>query len=229
MSTREENPFEDPVIAKQWITAVESEVAGSREAIIYPMLSKWVDKNKYQRVLDIGAGQGICAPHIQSPEYIGIDPSRELIKRAQEHYSGEGKEFRVGNIYETGLPDSYVDGAFSVGVWFHLEELDRAHQELSRVIRPGGGLLVFTSNPETHDLWISSFDDKVVEGNKVTGVSNLPTGKLDKDIFYLHTKEEIENSLQKNGFEVKRTETVGEEASIGLHGGIWLVIEAVRK
>jgi SAM-dependent methyltransferase len=228
-SDREENPFEDEQIAEQWIRAVESEVGGSREEIIYPKIEKWVTENLYATVLDIGAGQGVCAPHVHSRNYIGIDPSATLIERAVGKYSGSGREFRVGSIYDTGLAEGSVDGAFSVGVWFHLEDLDRAHQEMLRVIRPGGGMLIFTSNPETHDLWLSSFDDKVVEGNKVTGVSNLPTGKLDKDIFYLHTKEEIESSLEKNGFEAVRTETVGEETSIGLHGGIWLVIEAVRK
>jgi ubiquinone/menaquinone biosynthesis C-methylase UbiE len=226
--SREENPFEDKIIAKQWIAAVESDVGGSREEIIYPKISNWVLDKKYQTVLDIGAGQGICASHVKAPHYIGIDPSITLIERAVQKYSREGKEFRVGNVYETNLASSSIDGAFAIGVWFHLEDLDRAHSEMSRVIRPDGGLLIFTSNPETHDLWLASFYESIREGNKVTGVSYLPTGKLDKDIFYLHSKEDIEESLRRNSFEIIKAETFGEEASIGLHGGIWLAIEAVR-
>lgn len=60
----EENPFEDEVIAKQWINSVEGEKGMTRDNESYPNLKKWHDNTTRGTVIDIGSGQGVCSEKI---------------------------------------------------------------------------------------------------------------------------------------------------------------------
>lgn len=222
----EDNPFEDPKIAQEWINAVENEKGATREKEVYPMINNWAKENHFQTVLEVGSGQGVCSPFIET-EYVGVEPSQALIDRASELYPK--KKFIKGSSYELPLENESVNGAFSVGVWFHIENLDDAHNELSRVLKPGGKILIITSNPETHDAWESLFTG-VKDGKKLDGEMKLPTGKMTRNVFFLHTKEDISNSLEKAGFKITRTKSFGygsenvEDKGLG----IWLAVEAQK-
>src|SRR5690606_14678802 len=171
---------------------------------IYPLLREWSTGFADGVVLDIGAGQGICSPHIQAGGYIGIEPSSTLVNRARELYGEDGKEFRIGNAYEIPLPDNSVDGAFCVGVWFHIEDLDRAHKELGRVLKPNGKLLIITSNPDTHSMWESFFETPLKEGKIIDGKVRLPNQSLTRNRFYLHSEKEITESLERSDFSISK-------------------------
>lgn len=224
--TREDNPFEDEMMAKEWINAIETEKGGTRENEVYPMISNWVKENNLKKVLEIGAGQGVCSPFIES-EYIGVEPSQTLVNRAYELYPG--KKFIRGSSYALPLGDESVDGAFSLGVWFHIENLDDTHKELARVVKSNGKVLIITSNPETYDIWESVFSVAKV-GKKLDGPVKLPTGKMARNVFFLHTQDEITNSLEKNGFKIENIKMFGRGSKNvkdkGL--GIWIAIRAFK-
>jgi ubiquinone/menaquinone biosynthesis C-methylase UbiE len=223
----EENPFEYSNIAQEWIDAIENEKGGAREKEVYPMLYNWVNDNHFQKVLEVGAGQGICSPFIMA-EYIGVEPSQTLIDRAKKLYPE--KIFMKGSSYGLPLGDASVDGAFSVGVWFHIENIDDAHRELSRVLKPKGKIMIITSNPETHNDWESLFITGTKVGNKLDGAVKLPTTIMSRNVFYLHTKEDITSSLEKNGFQIEGIKTFGYDAvNVEEKGlGFWIAIEAQK-
>src|SRR5690606_7949375 len=106
----EENPFESEDVAKEWIGSVEGEEGMFRDKTIYPLLEKWSSEIRGGTILEIGAGQGACAEHINDVNYIGVEPSMPLVKRAGELYQDkEGKNFVVGNAYDLPLASKSVD------------------------------------------------------------------------------------------------------------------------
>ena len=49
-----DNPFEDPVVASEWINSVENEHGLIRDNEIYPLLKKWVSDVKPKVLIEIG-------------------------------------------------------------------------------------------------------------------------------------------------------------------------------
>lgn len=95
-------------------------------------------------VLDLGCGTGEnLMPLIKrGANVIAMDISPELVALAQrrmEIYGRDGgsAEVRVGSAYETGLPSTSVDIVFCMALLHHLD-LPTAHDEIYRVLRPGG-------------------------------------------------------------------------------------------
>jgi 2-polyprenyl-3-methyl-5-hydroxy-6-metoxy-1,4-benzoquinol methylase len=94
-------------------------------------------------VLDVGCGTGRLAPRLAErwPRYVGLDVVR---------YPGlgPGLEFHAVDLDADALPlaDDSVDLAVAVETIEHLENPRRFMRELTRVIRPGGCVVVTTPN-----------------------------------------------------------------------------------
>jgi len=206
-----ENPFKDPEVARQWINSVENEKGMIRDKEIYPKLEQWVKLFNPKIVLDIGAGQGICSAHVcfLGNKYIGIEPSSLLVERANELYFGEDKDFIIGDAYDLPIMSEFVDAAFSVNVWFHLENLSIASKELSRVLKPGGKFLIITANPQTYDIWRTMYYDAVEDDRKIVGKVKVPVNPMTLNIFYKHTLEEIRSKLIDNNLIITGEEEFG--------------------
>lgn len=107
-----------------------------------------VDPRPGQRVVEVGHGPGqLLAWMADRGAYvIGVEPSAAMTNQARHCLrsrlrSGQA-ELRAGTAEDTGLPDASVDTAVSVNnipIW---SDLDRGFQELFRVLRPGGRLVV---------------------------------------------------------------------------------------
>lgn len=226
---RDPNPFEQSEIANQWIASIEKPQNRSREKEIYPTLAKWVKEIHPATIVEIGAGQGICSQYVEPVKrYIGIEPSDTLRKRAEELHNASNRQFIKGDSYNTSLVAQTIDAVFSVGVWFHVEDLDSAHAEVARILKSGGELLIFTSNPATKSMWESWFDKPKIDGKRIEGKVYVPGGHMDTNILYIHSLEEITGSLKRNDFEIISTK------EIGFGGGertqpIWIVIRARKR
>lgn len=227
---REENTFEDPVVAKEWIRTIEAEHDFSRDREIYPFLKEWVRTVSPRVLAEIGSGQGICSSKIRIPgKYIGIEPSRTLVDRAKQRYKSSRKKFLMGNAYKIPLKKHSVDAVFSLGVWFHIKDLAKAHCEIVRTLKPSGELLIITANPDRYGLWEKWFDSPTKHGKKITGRIKVPTGWLSKNIFYFHKEEEIIGSLKKNGFYIRSIVKFGHGRERGRDEGAWMAIWGFKK
>lgn len=141
------------------------------------------------KVLEIGYGRGISSSRI-SKDYFGIDPSPFLIDRAQQLHTSPRKKFIEGSAYAIPSSDCNFDAAFSILVWHLLGDIDRAAQELFRVLKDDGKFLIITANPDGYDLW------KSMDLN----------GRPSRDVLYLHTTEEINTSFKTNHLIIEHTE-----------------------
>lgn len=207
----EENPFEDKVVAAEWINSVENEKGMYRDTEIYPRLERWIAVHPIGTVVEIGAGQGICSEKLGDfkGNYIGIEPSRALVNRANELYKKEGREFLIGNAYRLPIEDFSVDAVFSVMVWFHLEHLDKAAYELARILKANTPFLIITANPNADRVWESFFIDHAHEGKKLQGSVNVPINPLSESVIYQHSLKEIADSFVANGLIVDHVEEFG--------------------
>lgn len=100
------------------------------------------------KVLDIGTGPGTIPLNLKKlyPDihFIGIDISTGMIQAARDHAvkmdlhlplsvgDGESLPFRAGKI----------DGVISFFAMHHMDHPDRLLQEIDRVLKPGGSLLI---------------------------------------------------------------------------------------
>jgi len=209
---REDNPFEDEAISKEWISSVENERGMIREKELYPMIVKWIEKIKPKRIIDIGAGQGGCANIVQleGVEYVGVEPSKYLVARAEEINKKENRHFIIGTAYNLPIPDKSFDAAFSVNVWFHLQDLNTASKELARVLLPNGKFFICTANPDAYGVWQQMFDsDAKVDEKIIDGKVNIPVNPLSRNLFFKHSMEETLDAFTNNGLIVDKTETSG--------------------
>lgn len=95
-------------------------------------------------VLDIGCGDGFVAKVLLSNRKlkfdVGIDLSAGEIEYAKK--SGSYKKCLVASVYALPFPDNYFATVFSNSVVEHLENLDQALSEMSRVLKPGGQFII---------------------------------------------------------------------------------------
>ncbi|WP_369217434.1 class I SAM-dependent methyltransferase [Streptomyces flavofungini] len=99
-------------------------------------------------VLDVGCGDGTAAataaPLLAGHRVIGVDWSQDALKRAHAHLPDVVR----GELTDGGLPfaDGAADAVLFSEVIEHLVDPDGALDELRRVLRPGGHLMLSTPN-----------------------------------------------------------------------------------
>ena len=103
-------------------------------------------------VLDVGCGS--CAHSVRLARrgfhVHAVDFSESALKMAAEHLRAQGLEDRVTlgreNILQLSFPDESFDYVVCWGVLMHIPDVARAVEELARVVRPGGRLVVSEGN-----------------------------------------------------------------------------------
>ena len=99
------------------------------------------------RVLEVGVGTGLALPHYAADKRItGIDLSTEMLERARSRVRNEGLA-NVDALLEvdaeqTGFADDCFDIAVAMFVASVVPNPRRLLQEMRRVVRPGGHILM---------------------------------------------------------------------------------------
>jgi ubiquinone/menaquinone biosynthesis C-methylase UbiE len=108
------------------------------------------------RLLDVGCGLGGDAITLAGRvgaggRVVGVDNSEQLIVAARERVAGSPLpvEFRVGDIYALAFADGAFDGCRADRVFQHLDRPADALNELIRVTKPGGRIVVGDPDWET--------------------------------------------------------------------------------
>lgn len=138
---------------------------GRRFVLDAPMLSR-VEAGAYQRVLDIGCGEGRFCRLLSTRglRVTGIDPTRRLIDRAKQ--VDPNGDYRVGAAERLDFPDASVDLALGYLTLIDIDDHEAAIREMARVVRPGGGVLIanltgFTSS-QADQGWVRDADNRPI-------------------------------------------------------------------
>lgn len=103
-----------------------------------------------------GAGQGLdfLARHARSLK--AGDISAEVLERAKATY-GDRFDLRVFDAASMPWADSSVDTVILFEAIYYLPDVDAFLEEVKRVLRPGGTLLIATANKDLYDFVASPF------------------------------------------------------------------------
>lgn len=117
------------------------------EADVEQAIERLLSDEPIGALLDIGTGTGrmlqLFAPRAQSA--IGIDRSSEMLRLARvklEEAGIEGASLRQGDMYALPLPDCSADSIILHQVLHYAQQPGAAIAEATRVLGPGGRLLV---------------------------------------------------------------------------------------
>lgn len=99
-------------------------------------------------VLDIASGEGYGSALLaqQALRVIGIDIDAQAITHAQHRYVRENLQYQVGSAAAIPLEDASVDVVVSFETLEHLEAQAEMMQEIRRVLRPDGFLVLSSPN-----------------------------------------------------------------------------------
>jgi ubiquinone/menaquinone biosynthesis C-methylase UbiE len=122
---------------------------------------------------DIGAGTGFITEGLiqKGLRVIAMDQSEAMLEEMKKRFSGvEGIEYLPGESEKLPIPDESVDYAFANMYLHHVESPLKSIEEMLRILRPGGKLVITDMDKHTfeflkkehHDRWMG-FDREDVE------------------------------------------------------------------
>ena len=101
-----------------------------------------------QRVLDVGTGTGVLIPFLikavgPSGEVTAIDLSEKMVQKCKtKHAHFKNVNVTVGNIEDAAFPAESFDAVICFGVFPHLENKEKALQNISRTLKTSGKLVI---------------------------------------------------------------------------------------
>ncbi len=136
-----------------------------QEKLIKPNLMRILSPKIGESILDVGCGQGYFSRLIgeTGAKVVGVDVGNELIKLAKEQ-SGKNETYLVLSAEKlSGLTDKRFDAAVCILALQNIKNFQTAVLEVSRVLKPGGRLVLVLNHPAfrvpTASGW--GFDEQV--------------------------------------------------------------------
>ena len=107
--------------------------------------------SKGQRVLDIASGEGYGSDLLaEVAEYVvGVDIAHEVVRHARVRYRRPNLAFAAGDCVAIPLASQSIDVVVSFETLEHHDRHADMMQEVKRVLRPGGLLII--SSPDRHE------------------------------------------------------------------------------
>ena len=122
-----------------------------------------LDDTPGQKWLDLGCGTGnyTAALAQAGADIVGVDPSEDMLRQAREKYPA--MTWTQGQAEALPFADESFDGAITT-LTIHLwDNLIKGFQEINRVIKPGGRLVIFTSMPhQMKGYWLNEYFPSVI-------------------------------------------------------------------
>ena len=114
-------------------------------------------------ILDVGCGDGQIARAltIQGSQVLGIDPTQMHIDIANER--GGGPTYLLGSATSLPVEDASQDAVIACLVFEHIDEVDAAIAEVSRVLKPGGQFSFFLNHPLLQTPGSGWIDDHIID------------------------------------------------------------------
>lgn len=177
-----------------------------------------------QKLLDCACGTGALTCMLLSlvgedGEVVGIDFSEEMLAQAKEKCPQA--QYIVGNVEDLPFADNYFHGATMSFALRNLANQDRAIQEMVRVVRPGGRVVILELNRPTMPVFKQAFS--LYFNYIVPFLGRLKRGSADSYLYlpqsysFLPPPEELLNTMEQSGL----TDTGMEEMTGGVTAVFW--------
>jgi SAM-dependent methyltransferase len=121
---------------------------------LYPYLVGYFPRDHVEgrRVLEVGLGYGTLTESLarMGADYHGVDIAAGPVEMARHRLAGvpgaRPEQVQQGSVLELPFPDASFDLVASIGCLHHTGDLFGAIQEVRRVLRPGGRLVLMVYN-----------------------------------------------------------------------------------
>jgi ubiquinone/menaquinone biosynthesis C-methylase UbiE len=160
-------------------------------------------------VTDIGCGPGYLlqtlAKELPDIKLVGVDVSKEMIERAKANFDsqklGGRAEFKEGSSENLPFKDQTQDFIVSTGALHHFADPTVAFNEIYRVLKPGGQMLILDFRRDVQWFFFGFIRFVQNVALRIIGLNalrriNEPTGSL----LASYTKEEIREIMLKSDF-----------------------------
>lgn len=120
--------------------------------IAIPSVLQLLDTQPNEQILDIGAGQGVLAPHISEAgaKYTGIDVSTKLLEYARQYHGKFGRFLQAdaGRLHlEPSIQAEQFDAVIFLLSIQDMNPLDEVLQSASWVLKPNGRAVILMTHP----------------------------------------------------------------------------------
>jgi SAM-dependent methyltransferase len=122
------------------------------QKLAIPTLLKLLDFQSGERVLDIGAGQGVLASAVEKAgaHYTGVEISKRLIEYAKQHH-GRGVNILQGDATRLSSVVSLEAEGYDAAVYLlsiqDMDPLEDVFEGLNWAVKPGGRVGILMTHP----------------------------------------------------------------------------------
>jgi ubiquinone/menaquinone biosynthesis C-methylase UbiE/peptidoglycan/xylan/chitin deacetylase (PgdA/CDA1 family) len=168
--------------------------------------------------LDIGCGPGMMTEELTAKGYrfYGVDISENMIAECKKRFGHMGNaSFSVGKAERLEFGSSFFDLVTCMGVVEYLDDDAAVVEEISRVLKPGGHVVITLPNRwSPYRLW-----HKVVCNKRLVDLAKRFMGRSDPTLIHReYTEEEYKRLLAHFGLEVEKTVYYSGTAKSPLRG-----------
>ncbi len=132
--------------ARAWIISMGDSGDWGREHVLDPVMLARLNARHFERALDVGCGEGRFCRMLKARNIsvIGVDPTNKLIDQAK--MLDPTGDYQLGRAENLPFSDATFDLVVSYLSLIDITDLRAAIQEISRVLRPDGMLLIANLN-----------------------------------------------------------------------------------
>ena len=162
MSYREPSEWGSEKLAQWWQEGFTDGVDAEYEEQILPLAEQHLAGAR--RVLDVGCGEGQVARRAAragAATVVGCDPSETQVVVARQR--GGGPVYFRADADRLPVSDASFDAVVACLVFEHIDEVDAALAEVSRVLRRGGRFVFFLNHPLLQTPGSGWIDDQIIE------------------------------------------------------------------
>lgn len=122
------------------------------QKVAVPALLEMLQPQPHEHILDIGAGQGVLAPHIAKAgaKYTGVDVSPKLLEYARKHHGKHGRFIQAdsANLQSNAFLEA---GSFDAVIFLlsiqDMNPLEDVVQSAVWALKPHGRAILFMTHP----------------------------------------------------------------------------------
>lgn len=135
---------------------------------------------------DLGAGTGFITEGLlpQGVKVIAVDQSAVMLAQMQQKFGAQANvEYRQGSAESLPIDDNALDYAFANMTLHHVDDPAKAIVEMSRILKPGGKLVITDLDEhqfdflvtEQHDRWMGFKRPEVKSWFEAAGLKQVTT------------------------------------------------------